>query len=159
MATILETADHQPVNIDSDVETLQEILTRYVDSRDGYLQASTLVPDEGLSRTFTNIATRRESLIGRVAELVQAEGQRPDVEGSPEASIHRWWIRLRDKVAARETSAIVAECLRGEKELARTLRSALEVGSLSPAHHALITDTLSEVDLAVSSFEVLASET
>lgn len=137
----------------SDALELQEVLTRYIDSRDGYLQAAELAQDTGLSAAFTAIAERREKVAIRIAQTVGDLGQRPDLEGSPEAGIHRWWIRLKDRFANDESKAVLAECLRGEKELARTLEDALTDGHLDPSHAALVTDALNEVQIAIRAFE------
>jgi uncharacterized protein (TIGR02284 family) len=146
----------QSSTILQDAEALQDVLTRYIDSRDGYQQAAELMPDIELTHTFLNIAERREKIAGRFAEMIQGDGKRPDVNGSPEAGIHRWWIRVRDTLAPDETHAIVEECLRGEKELSRTLQRALEGGYLSEDHMPLIEEALSEVNVAIQAFEVVA---
>ncbi len=142
----------------SDASSLQEILTRYVDSRDGYRQASRLVPQEGLARSFAAIADRRDLIAEKVAALIAAEGFRPDPEGSTEASVHRWWLRLRDKMTDQEADAILAECVRGETELVRTLNAVLDGGQLLPEHRQLISDMIAEVTLAVRAFDSVIGE-
>jgi len=132
---------------------LQEVLTRYIDSRDGYLQAAELAQDTGLSAAFAAIAERREKVAVRIAHTVGKLGESPDLEGSPEAGLHRWWIRIKDRFATHESKAIIAECLRGEKELARTLEASLTDGHLDPAHAALVTEALDEVRIAIGAFE------
>src|SRR5687768_579667 len=68
----------------SDALRLQEVLTRYVDSRDGYLQAAKLVPQPGLAESFGLIAQRRDAIAAKVAGLIQAQGTKPDEQGSVE---------------------------------------------------------------------------
>jgi len=148
-----------PATILQEADALQEVLTRYVDSRDGYKQAAEIVSDEGLTRTFQHIADRRERIAGRVAELLHSDGRQPDVSGSPEAGVHRWWIRMRDKLADHDSSVVVEECLRGEKELSRTLHSVAESGNLTPEHAPLIAEAISEVDLAIRAFELMVDDT
>lgn len=137
----------------SDAAQLQEVLTRYVDSRDGYLQASKLVPQEALARSFELIAQRRDLIASKVAALIEDQGYRPDEDGSPEASVHRWWLRVRDKMTDQEADAILAGCVRGETELVRTLNAALDKHELLPEHRQLIEDMISEVTLAVRAFD------
>lgn len=137
----------------SDAAQLQEVLTRYVDSRDGYLQASKLIPQEALARSFELIAQRRDLIASKVAALIEDQGYRPDEDGSPEASVHRWWLRVRDKMTDQEADAILAECVRGETELVRTLNAALDKHELLPEHRQLIEDMISEVTLAVRAFD------
>lgn len=148
-------ADSSP---SSDALELQEVLTRYIDSRDGYLQAAELAQDTGLSAAFAAIAERREIVASRIAQSVGSLGKQPDLEGSPEAGLHRWWIRLKDRFAAHESKAVIAECLRGEKELARTLEDALTDGHLDPAHAALVSEALDEVRIAIGAFENVVEE-
>lgn len=142
----------------TDASQLQEVLTRYVDSRDGYLQASKLVPQPGLAESFELIALRRDLIANKVAEMIEAQGFRPDVGGSPEAGVHRWWIRLRDKMTTQEADAILAECVRGEHELQRTLQAAIQEDHLTPEHRELISDAVAEVNLAIRAFESAIGE-
>lgn len=137
----------------SDAAQLQEVLTRYVDSRDGYLQASKLVPQKALADSFELIAQRRDLIASKVAILIEDQGFKPDEDGSPEAGVHRWWLRVRDKMTDQEADTILAECVRGETELVRTLNAALEKPELLPEHRQLIEDMISEVTLAVRAFD------
>ena len=137
---------------------LQEVLTRYIDSRDGYLQAAELAQDTGLSSAFSAIAERREKVAGNIARTVGDLGKRPDLEGSPEAGLHRWWIRLKDRFANHESKAVIAECLRGEKELARTLEDALTDGHLESPHRELVAEALDEIRIAIGAFENVVEE-
>ena len=137
----------------SEALELQEVLTRYIDSRDGYLQAAELAEDTGLSAAFAAIAERREKIAGKIAATMGDLGKRPDLEGSPEAELHRWWIRLKERFASHESKAVISECLRGEKELARTLEDALSEGHLEDSHAALVSEALAEVQVAIGAFE------
>ena len=137
----------------SDAAELQEVLTRYVDSRDGYIQASLLVEETGLADALKAIAHRRQDIVNRMAALIREQGESIDREGSPEASLHRWWIRLRDTMTATETKTVLEECLRGEKELLRTLNEALDHGHLHEDHKLLIREALVEVEQAIVAFQ------
>lgn len=143
----------------SDSSKLQDILTRYRDSHDGYLQAAESVSSLELAAAFRDIAARRAVISEQVATLIEQEGFRPDLEGSNEASLHRWWLRLRDKMTdqSHDANAILSECIRGETELARTLQSALESESILPSHVPIVTSALEEVKQAVRSFDVLVT--
>ena len=137
----------------SDAARLQDVLTRYVDSRDGYMQAAKLVPQQGLTESFELIAQRRDLIASRMAGLIQEQGAKPDEDGSIEAGVHRWWIRLRDKMTDHESDAILSECVRGEDELERTLQAALEDEHTLPEHREILTDAIAEVRLAKQAFE------
>ncbi len=137
----------------TDASRLQDVLTRYVDSRDGYLQAAKLVPLQALAGIFEAIAHRRDLIAAKLAGLISEQGAKPDEAGSVEAGVHRWWIRLRDKMTDQEADAILSECVRGEQELERTLQAALEDEHTLPEHRELLTDAIAEVKLAMQAFE------
>ena len=102
------------------------------------------------SRGFA--AQRRDAIAAKVAGLIQAQGTKPDEQGSVEAGVHRWWIRLRDKMTDQEADAILSECVRGEEELERTLQAALEDEHTLEEHRSLLEEALAEVRLAKSAF-------
>jgi uncharacterized protein (TIGR02284 family) len=142
----------------TDASELQDVLTRYVDSRDGYIQAAELVTSESLAASFRAIAERREVIIGRVAEMIGSQGLKPDLQGSSEAGVHRWWIRLKEKMTEKDTDAVLDECIRGEEELERTLESALDNPKVEAAHTALFREVLAEVQIAIRSFKIAVDE-
>ncbi len=144
----------------TDSSKLQEVLTRYIDSHDGYLQAAELVSLPEIAAAFRDIAARRVQISEQVATLIEEDGFRPDLDGSPEAGVHRWWLRLRDRMTDEnhDSNAILIECIRGETDLARTLQSALESDSVFPSHVPILTSALAEVKMAVRSFDALVEE-
>lgn len=143
----------------SDASKLQDVLTRYRDSHDGYLQAAELVSLPELAAAFRDIAARRAVISEEVATLIEKDGFRPDLDGSTEAGLHRWWLRIRDKMTDQnhDSNAVLSECIRGETELARTLQGALDSESVLPSHIPILTRALDEVKMAVRSFDVLVT--
>lgn len=139
----------------TDAAELQSVLTRYVDSYDGYIQAAEVVDSPNLAGAFREIAARREIIVDHVATLIVKEGAKPDEAGSPEAAIHRWWIRLRTKMTDEEFKATLAECVRGEKELARTIDEVLEHGNLEATHAAIVAEVAAELKEALHTFEMV----
>lgn len=139
----------------TDAAELQTVLTRYVDSHDGYLQAAEVVDSPNLATAFREIAARRAIIVEHVATLIVEEGATPDEEGSPEAAIHRWWIRVRATMTDEEFKATLAECVRGEKELARTIDEVLEHGNLEATHAAIVAEVAAELKEALQTFEMV----
>ena len=139
----------------ADAAELQNVLTRYVDSYDGYTQAAEVVDSPGLKVAFLEIAARRKIIVAHVATLIVKQGEKPEVEGSPEAAVHRWWMRARANMTSEEFKATLAECVRGEKELARTIESALEHGNLEANHAAIIAEIATELKEALHTFEAV----
>ncbi len=52
-------------------------------------------------------------------------------------------VRMSRKRETHDANAILGECIRGETELARTLRSGLESESILPSHVPIVTRALS----------------
>ncbi|MEO7100346.1 MAG: PA2169 family four-helix-bundle protein [Luteolibacter sp.] len=137
----------------TDAAELQTVLTRYVDSYDGYQQAAAVVENQGLRAAFLEIAERRKTIVEHVATLITRQGEKPDVEGSPEAAVHRWWIRVRATMTDEEFKATLAECVRGETVLANTIQSALDHGHLDSTHAAILSEVSEELKAALLTFE------
>jgi uncharacterized protein (TIGR02284 family) len=137
----------------SDAAELQNVLTRYIDSYEGYHQAAEVVDSTTLKEAFLEIAARRKIIVEHVATLIVRQGEKPDESGSPEAAVHRWWIRVRAKMTDEEFKATLEECVRGEKELARTIDSALEHGNLDERHAAIVAEVATELKEALRTFQ------
>lgn len=137
----------------NDVDELQEVLTRYIDSRNGYRAAADEVDYQALANTMLKIAKRRNTIAETFSELIAAQGYRADVDGSNEAKIHRWWIHLRAGMSNHEISSVIHECLRGETELEKTLRSVRENPELLPEHLPLIEAALEDIKETVADLE------
>ena len=133
----------------TDAAELQSVLTRYVDSFDGYLQAAEVVDSPNLEAAFREIAARRKIIVDHVAALIIRQGEKPDADGSPEAAIHRWWIRVRATMADEGFKATLEECVRGEKELARTIDEVLAHGNLEATHATIVSEVASELKQAL----------
>lgn len=146
----MPTAEVSPL---TDAAELQNVLTRYVDSCDGYTQVAAVIESPHLASAFLEIAERRRVIVEHVSTLIRAQGEKAMKEGSSEAAIHRWWIRLRVQMTSEELEATLAECVRGEKELQRTIRGALEQGALESANSAILRDIATELDAAIQTFE------
>lgn len=146
----MSTAEETRVN---DAAELQNVLTRYIDSYDGYTQAAAVVDSPSLAAAFLEIAARRKIIVQHVAVLIVQQGEKADTGGSPEAALHRWWIRVRALMTEEEFKATLAECVRGEKELARTIQDALEHGNLEENHAAIVAEVSTELKEAIHTFE------
>lgn len=137
----------------TDAAELQRVLTRYIDSYDGYQQAAAVVESPSLKSAFLEIAERRKTIVEHVAILIEKQGEKPDVDGSPEAAIHRWWIRVRAEMTDEEFKATLAECVRGETVLANTIQSALDHGQLESNHAEILKEVSAELKAALATFE------
>ncbi|MFC7337899.1 PA2169 family four-helix-bundle protein [Haloferula chungangensis] len=139
----------------NDAPELQEVLTRYADSRDGYHQAAELIDHDGLAREFRRIAARRTRVIEQLETAILVQGKKPDSEGSTEAKLHRWWIEMRTGMSDDELSAVLSECLRGELELERTIASARDDSHVMPEHRPLLSEAAEESKSTATELDTL----
>jgi uncharacterized protein (TIGR02284 family) len=139
----------------TDAAELQNVLTRYVDSIEGYTQAAAVVGSPHLASAFLDIAQRRKTIAEQVARLIVKQGEKPDISGSPDGALHRWWIRLRVGMSDEEFRATLAECVRGEQELARTIQEALEHGNLDETHAKIVAEVARELTEALKIFQTV----
>jgi uncharacterized protein (TIGR02284 family) len=137
----------------SDAAELQNVLTRYVDSIDGYTQAAAVVGSADLAASFLEIAEKRKTITNELGKLIVQEGEKPEFDGSPEAAAHRWWLRLRVGMSDEEFRVVLDECVRGEKELDRTLEGALQAGTLDRSHAEIVSQASQELKEALTVFE------
>ncbi|MFT4176828.1 MAG: PA2169 family four-helix-bundle protein [Luteolibacter sp.] len=146
-------------NFDRSQGELQPVLTRYVDSLEGYLHAAQLIENPGYAAAFIEIAGRRKAIIGAVSKLIVKEDEEPDHSGSPEAMLHRWWMTARAAMTDEELRAMLEECVRGETELLRVLNEALnQGGNLKPEHYQLLASVSAEVEMAIETFKQALGE-
>ncbi|WP_193214994.1 PA2169 family four-helix-bundle protein [Luteolibacter marinus] len=134
------------------VPDLQNVLTRYADSYEGFHQAAELMPKSHLADAFREIAARRHEIGQRVSGLIRREGEQPEAGGSVEGGAHRWWMRLREKLGDDELQAVLAECVRGEEVLAGSLETALKSQELTAEQAELLREALAEVKTGIGHF-------
>lgn len=151
------TLDH-PASSVNDCPELQDVLTRFVDSRDGYLQAAETIGDPGLQSAFRSIAGQRQQVAGTLTELIHVQGADAERDGSNEAAVHRWWLKLRAGASADENRAVLAECLRGEKELKNTLLSAMIDPEVPTDHLQILQSALDQIIDTVAELEAAVGE-
>lgn len=137
----------------NDAAELQRVLTRYIDSCEGYTQAAAVTESQDLSGAFLEIAKRRSKIVAKVSQLIRNQGEKADETSSPEAAVHRWWIRVRTEFTDEELHATLAECIRGEKELSRTIQGAIDCGCIDTENSNLLRDISTELHAAIETFE------
>lgn len=142
----------------SDNEELQTLLTRYVDSHHGYREAAKDVDNETLAMALRRISGRRGRIAEELALDMVHQGGDPDLQGSTEGKIHRWWMAIRSDLGNAGPDAILSECLRGERELERTLAAATrDDHHLNQEHYPLLEAALEDVRRSIAELEVLHS--
>lgn len=150
-----------PTGNDADTSALadlQEVLTRYVDSTRGYLQAAELMERPDFSAAFTEIAERRGEVAQEMSALIQQEGEHPEEGASVEGALHRWWIRLRETVSDEELPAVISECIRGEKVLLGSIEKALDSQGVTSAQAAVLRRAREEIAATVAQFTTILAD-
>lgn len=142
----------------SAVPDMQEVLTRYVDSTRGYLQAAELMERRDFSAAFTEIAERRGEVAKEMSALIQQEGEDPEESASVEGALHRWWIRIRETVSDEELSAVISECVRGEKVLLGSIEKALDSQGVTAAQADVLRHAREEIAITVEQFKTILED-
>lgn len=143
---------------DSDIPDLQDVLTRYVDSTRGYLQAAELMERADFSAAFAEIAARRGELAVELSTLIRGEGERAEEGASIEGALHRWWIRLRDTLSDEELEAVLRECVRGEKVLLASIEKALDGQAITTGHAVVLRRARDEIATAILQFTTILDD-
>jgi uncharacterized protein (TIGR02284 family) len=143
---------------DSDIPDLQDVLTRYVDSTRGYLQAAELMERADFSAAFAEIAARRGELAVELSTLIRGEGERAEEGASIEGALHRWWIRLRDTLSDEELEAVLRECVRGEKVLLASIEKALDGQATTTGHAEMLRRARDEIATAIGQFKTILDD-
>jgi uncharacterized protein (TIGR02284 family) len=142
----------------SAVPDLQEVLTRYIDSTRGYLQAAELMERPDFSAAFAEIAERRGRVADEMSDLIRREGENPEKSPSIEGALHRWWIRLRETVSDEELAAVISECIRGEKVLQGTIEKALDSQGVTVVQAEVLRHAREEIATAVGQFMTILKD-
>ena len=136
----------------------QKVLTRFIDSEEGYAHAATLVSDAHLSAIFLEISETRTALIPRLRGMIKSHGSDPEITGSPEGSIHRWWMSLRDTLTNDELKDVLIECIRGESSLLEAMDNAIASGNLDGSVDEVVRLVRIDVNKAVAHFTAAVHE-
>lgn len=105
---------------------LKSVLTRVVDSADGYESAAQDADQGRFAIMFKEKAQERRGFATEIRNHLNTLGEQVDEDGSLLAAGHRVFKDIRDKVTGSDDQAIIKEVDRGESTLLKTYDSALE---------------------------------
>jgi uncharacterized protein (TIGR02284 family) len=135
---------------------LKNVLTRVVDSADGYENAAQSADNGSFAVMFRERAQERRGFATEIRNHLQSVGENVDEDGSLLASAHRAFTDLRDAVTGRDDQAILNEVERGESKLLNDYESALrDLPAADPAYD-LLSRQRQTVAQAVSSVKAQA---
>lgn len=110
---------------DETLDQLQDLVQINIDSRDGFRDAASQIPDAALATYFRELADERARQAEELQTYVELNNERPVKEGSFLAALHRSWISVRDSLASNEVHAVLAEAERGEDSIKNAYEEAL----------------------------------
>lgn len=107
-------------------ETVQELLTLNIDSRDGFREAAEKLDDVTIGSLCQTLAMQRQAQADELARLLETNAETPERSGSFAASLHRIWMDIRESLASDNTYSILAEAERGEDQIKEAYEKALK---------------------------------
>jgi uncharacterized protein (TIGR02284 family) len=108
------------------IDALKTLLTRLIDSREGYRESIEHVRTPALKSIFEEFMARRDRDASEVRAWLTQSGHTADDDGSILASAHRTFTSLKDSVTGGSDEQTLAEVIRGEKTLLDAYEKALE---------------------------------
>lgn len=92
-----------------DVGGIQALIELNLDSAMGFRQAAEQLSSPVISHTFRVNANTREMFARHLETLANANGVRPRMEGTPTATLHRWWLGVRASLGSEQDVSILRE--------------------------------------------------
>jgi uncharacterized protein (TIGR02284 family) len=99
---------------DHAVKVLNGLIQTTLDSANGYREAAQHIDRSDCKALFTERASRRESLAGRLQAEVRTFGGEPEMDQSMLGKIHNKFVELKNAVTGDSDKAVVDEVERGE---------------------------------------------
>jgi uncharacterized protein (TIGR02284 family) len=118
------------------LSTLQNLIQRNIDSRDGFNEAAQNMDNLTIESLFRELAAQRSEQASELGSLVALNRTAPQSRGSMAAAAHRAWMDLRSAMGG-GTMAMVQEAERGENMLKTAYESALVACAGSPVSEML----------------------
>lgn len=124
-------------------EALTALLTRVVDSADGYEQAADSCDSGVLKGIFTERAKMRRGFASEIRRELEKLGEDVDDDGSLLASAHRVFLDLKTKVSGDDNEQALEEVERGETALVKQYEETLDETASNTAFHEVLRKQLS----------------
>lgn len=135
------------------IDALKTLLTRLIDSREGYREAMDDVTSTQIKGVFEDFLSRRDRNASELRAYLTKEGHSVDDDGSILAAAHRTFMNLKDKVTSSDDAAVLSEIVRGEKALLEAYDTAIaEAGGADP-EYAFLTEQHASLKTAIQQLE------
>ena len=137
----------------TDTSALKKLLTRLIDSRDGYRDAIEHVSSPDMKMTMQSLLERRERNAEELRSYLARAGEQVDDDGSLLASAHRTFMGLRDAVTGSSEQDVLAEVVRGEKTLLDAYDDALAEAGGNDPQYAFLAEQHRSLKAAIAELE------
>lgn len=130
-------------------DDLKEVLTRVIDSADGYEKAAEAAESSRFAQIFRSRAAERRTFAADLRAELVSHGDDADEDGTLLASAHRVFMGLKAKMGDTD-EAVLEEVARGESKLVKEYEDALEDMAVGAPAKTLLETQLAKVrqDLA-----------
>lgn len=99
-----------------EIAQLNALLRLCRNAEKGYKTASQQVEDSLIENTLNNYSQQRNEFAYELEQQIRIQGGEPLTSGDLTASAHRIWINIKGLLSGEDTTGIIQECLRGERE-------------------------------------------
>ena len=143
------------MNKNSEIEILNELLTKAKDAEQGYEQAADHCKDDAnLTSFFTRQSSLRFTLGKELEKHIQLLGGTPETSASVAAKAHQVWIAVKGFVTGGDNLAILEECERGEEAALKSYDDAIAEPSLSEQSKSMLREHRERVAEALTHIHV-----
>ena len=135
------------------IDALKTLLTRLIDSREGYREAKDHVSSPRLKDVFESFIARRDRDAAELRAYLVKEGHNIGDDGSLLASAHRTFLDMKDKVSGSEDKAVLQEVIRGEKQLLKSYEEAKDAAGATAPETLFLREQHAALESAISQLE------
>ena len=108
------------------IDQLNDLLEKNYDAVAGYKKAKETISSSTLDNFFDKQISTRKALEQDLKEVITTMGGTPKESGSITGTLHRGWIDFKSFIGSNDESAIIEECIRGEKASVKEYEDVLD---------------------------------
>jgi uncharacterized protein (TIGR02284 family) len=135
------------------IDAMKNLLTRLVDSREGYRESIEHVRSPAVKSVFEEFMARRDRDASEVRAYLTRMGHSADDDGSILASAHRTFTSLKDSVTGSSDAQTLSEVIRGEKTLLGAYDKAIEAAGAADPEFGWLSEQHASLKAAIAQLE------
>ncbi len=139
------------------ISALKNLLTRLVDSRDGYADALEHIESPRIRTVLSDLHARRERNASELRSYLSRAGESVDEDGSLLAAAHRTFTDLKDSLTGTDDEAVLEEIIRGEETLHDAYDKAIEAESGHDPEYAFLVEQHASLKDAIADLKARES--